>query len=40
MKFFSIKEWNRVNKNDETPILDWIIKVVQYPSGFIKKLFN
>jgi hypothetical protein len=40
LRFFSMKEWNRVNKNEETPILDWFIKVVQYPSGFIRKLFN
>ena len=40
VKFFSMKEWDRVNKNEESPILDWFIKVVQYPSGFVQRLFN
>lgn len=40
LRFFSMKELNRVNKNEETPILDWFIKVVQYPSGFIRRLFE
>lgn len=40
LKFVSMKEWDRVNKNDTSPILDWFIKVVQYPSGFIRRLFE
>jgi len=40
LKFLRMKHWNAVNKNNETLILDWVIKVIQWPSGFIQRMFN
>lgn len=40
LKFLSLRNWEKVNKNDENLMLDWVIKIIHWPSGFIQRLFN
>jgi hypothetical protein len=40
LRFLRMQYWDNVNKDSETPILDWFIKIVQYPSGFIRRIFK